>query len=265
MEARERDRERKREQRSKLTVEQLDEVRLKEKVRIQTRRNNMCQTEKEKVKEKDKKRKSLKFWKTRRKARCVKEIKKIDGALRKRFFRSMLSEENKIKSRKKAKVEMASGRKNGFLRKYKQRTKRNPNRLIIWRDFFKTFDIEFLKSETPKKKHLYNELNVLKKETRKMEDRERQEYQRAHMFDNMPTWTGRNFKQKGNETTEKFVTKKISKMRKHRKKIKEKIENYEELRKKSDQSSYYGRDDTVDYEDSDSDNVSEHGGIDVYL
>ena len=259
MEAKERDRERKREQRSKLTVEQLDQLRLKEKVRIQTRRNNMCQTEKEKVKEKDKKRKSLKFWKTRRKARCVKEIKQIDGALRKRLLRSMLSEEDKIKSRKKAKVEMALGRKKGFLRKYKQRTKRDPNRLIIWRDFFKTFDIEFLKSETPKKKHLYNELNVLKKEIRKMEGRERQEYQRAHMFDNMPTWTGRNFKQKGKEATEKFVSKKISKMRTHRKKIKERIENYEELRKISVQSRSNGSD-----SDSDSDNVSE-GGIDVYL
>ena len=85
------------------------------------------------VKEKDKKRKSLKFWKTRRKARCVKEIKQIDGALRKRLLRSMLSEEDKIKSRKKAKVEMALGRKNGFLRKYKQRTKRDPNRLNMER------------------------------------------------------------------------------------------------------------------------------------
>ena len=85
------------------------------------------------------------------------------------------------------------------------------------------------------------------------------------MFDYMPTWTGRNFKKKGNETTEKFVSKRISKMRKHRKKIKERIENYEELRKISGQSSSNGRDDSVDYEDSDSDIVSEHGGIDVYL
>ena len=61
-------------------------------------------------------------------------LNKIDESLKKRLSRSLLSDKDRKKSRERARIEMASSRKNGFLRrrKYKQRTKRDPNKITIW-------------------------------------------------------------------------------------------------------------------------------------
>ena len=76
-----------------------------------------------KVRAKDRERKSCEFKKAkkRRNRDIVNEIKRINESLRKRLIRSLLSDEDRKKSRDKARIEMASSRKNGFLRrKYKQ-------------------------------------------------------------------------------------------------------------------------------------------------
>ena len=254
--ARERDRQRKRDKRSRLTDDELNKLRIKEKVRIQKRRKNMSQAKKDKEKEKDRSRKSNKFvmLKKRRIAKHIKEIKSIEKVLRMRSLRSLVSEEDKRKSRHKAKVEMALGRKNGLVRKYKQRAKRDPNDLKIWGDFLRPGNLENFISDTPKLKKLHKKLKVLKKQFIAMENKE---WQEAHKFDGMPTWTpGRFFKQKEVGEVEESVNKNLINMRKHRKKIKEKIEDYDKLRQRSGQSS------DSDSE-SESDGVSEHGDTDV--
>ena len=263
-EAKERDRERKREKRSQLTPDQQDQVRLLDRERWHKRRKNMSSIEVEKVRAKDRERKSCEFVKAkkRRNRDIVNEIKRINESLRKRLIRSLLSDEDRKKSRDKARIEMASSRKNGFLRrKYKQRTKRDPNKITLWKNFFRKVNLDLFICENPRLKSLHNKLNSMNKEVKEMEDKRRQE---AQMYARMPTWTpGREFKQKLEES--RGVCQKIKNMRKHRKKIKEVIKDYEKLRKTLGQESNYDSSSTDDFDGwSDSDHASEHGDIDVY-
>ena len=57
----------------------------------------------------------------------LKELKRIEEVVRKRKFRSLLSDKEKNIEKLKAKVGMAKVRKNGSLRTYKQRKKRDKN------------------------------------------------------------------------------------------------------------------------------------------
>lgn len=217
----------------------------------------MSQAEKDKVRAKDRERKSCEFVKEKagRNKKLIKEIKKIDTLLKVRLCRSLQSEEDRIKFRNKAKVQMSSRRKNGYLRKYKQRTKRDAKEIQIWRDFFRRVNLDLFICETPRLLSLHKKLNSMKKEIRAMENKERQE---AQMYARMAKWTpGRAFKQKLEES--RGVCKKIMDMRKHRKKIKEVIKDYEKLRKSSCQAESWSTD-----AESDDDDVSENGDIDIY-
>ena len=151
IEARERDRERKREKRDQLTDEQLDQVRTSEKQRFQIRRKAMSICKKEEEKEKDRNRKSYWFTqaKKKRNREILKEIKKIETVIRVRKLRAQNSEEDKLILRKEARGKMTVGRKNGFLNKYKQRDKRAGNDLQIWKDFFRTTNLDLLSSSGP--------------------------------------------------------------------------------------------------------------------
>ena len=234
--------------RRQMTSDQQDQVRLSDRERWHKKRKNMTQIEKEKVRAKDRDRKK------RRNRGIVKEVKKIEEVLRIRKFRSLLSEEEKIKLRDKAKVEMASNRKNGSLMKYKQtRTRRDRNRILILRDFLDKINYE---SETPKLKCLNKKLKSWNDEVKAMEYQKRQ---KARMYERMGTFSmGRAYKRKQEEP----VTQKSINMRKHRKKIKEVIKDYEKLRKTSGQVSYF--ESSSSDTESDSDNVNEGGDIDVY-
>ena len=245
-EAKERDRERKREKRSQLTPDQQDQVRLLDRERWHKRRKNMSSIEVEKVRAKDRERKSCEFVKAkkRRNRDIVNEIKRINESLRKRLIRSLLSDEDRKKSRDKARIEMTSSRKNVFLRrKYKQRTKRDPNKITIWKNFFKKVNLDLFICENPRLKSLHNKLSSMNKEVKEVENKRRQE---AQMYALIPTWTpGRKFKQKLEES--RGVCQKIKNVRKHRNKIKEVIKDYEKLRKSLGQESDFDGDIDVNF------------------
>ena len=76
-----------------MTSDQQDQVRLSDRERWHKKRKNMTHIEKENVRSKDRVRKK------RRNRGIVKEVKKIEELLRKRKFRSLLSEEDKSKLR----------------------------------------------------------------------------------------------------------------------------------------------------------------------
>ena len=137
MERKKRDRERQRERRDHLTSEQMDVVRTSDRERKKLNRQKMSKKDKEKVKETDRNRKSCKYKKAVKEEnkKRLKEIKNIDKVLRMRTLRSKLSAEQQSRLQNKAKVNMSAGRKNGFVRKYKQREKRDKNHLNIWKKF----------------------------------------------------------------------------------------------------------------------------------
>ena len=251
VQARERDNERKREKRNQLTVEQLEQVRSSEKQQIQNRRKNMSNCKREEVKEKDRNRKSYWFTqaKKKRNREILKEIKKIETLFRVRKLRSTLSEEDKSNFKKEAKAKMTAGRKNGFLKKYKQRKRRTGNDLQIWKDFFRTITLDLFITETPKLKSVHEKLNKMNNKVKEMENQKRED---AHRFDRMPVWTSeRAFKQKDEKRRDESVSKHSIKMRKFRKEIKKEIRGYQNLKSKSTLC------DTSDSTDDDSDNQIE--------
>ena len=135
MEARQRDRERKR--RDQLTAEQLECVRSTDRKYKQMKRDNMTETEKQEARKARRQKYEPEVSKKRRNLNKLKEMRNIEKTLRMRNLRSLLSEKEKEIKRITAKIGMASVRKNGPLRSYKQRNKRDKNNLDVWRHFFK--------------------------------------------------------------------------------------------------------------------------------
>ena len=212
MEARERDRERKR--RSQLTSNQLDNVRSTERKYQQNKRDKMTEIEKRKAREiRNEKNISVK----KRNLQSLKELKNIEKSLRMRNRRSLLSEDEKNIFKHNAKVGMALGRRQGFLRTYKQRKKHPKNNLEIWKNFLNSHNLDLFMMENPKIHHVHEKLLAMQIQVRD-DDYKRRE--KAHMLKMMKTWKGRSVNKK--EDCQEVV-KSIIKMRKHRKQLKEKI------------------------------------------
>ena len=102
-----------------------------------------------------------------------------------RTLRSKLSAEQQSRLQNKAKVNMSAGRRNGFVRKYKQREKRDKNHLNIWKKFLKTINLDLFEMAKPKLVNIHIRLNKLAYEVKMMENRRREE---AHLRSRMPTW-----------------------------------------------------------------------------
>ena len=195
MEARKRDRERKR--RDQLTSTQLDCVRSREK----------------KYKKLKRKTERLKRMSN---AEDLKEMKRIDEALRKRKYRSQLSEKEKENEKQKSKIGMTSGRKNGFLTTYKQRKKRDKNELYIWKRFINLVNFDLFKERNSNRQDLIEKLASMKRQIRDFENKKREEANRYRHF--RWVWKGRNVNKK-----EEVCNKNIVKMRQYRTKITKKI------------------------------------------
>ena len=195
MEARKRDRERKR--RDQLTSTQLDCVRSREK----------------KYKKLKRKTERLKRMSN---AEDLKEIKRIDEALRKRKYRSQLSEKEKENEKQKSKIGMTLGRKNGFLTTYKQRKKRDKNELYIWKRFINLVNFDLFKERNSNRQDLIEKLASMKRQIRDFENKKREEANRYRHF--RWVWKGRNVNKK-----EEVCNKNIVKMRQYRTKITKKI------------------------------------------
>ena len=243
MERKRRDSERKR--RDQLTSIQLEHVRSTERKRMKKRRQFMSNAEKDKVKEQDRNRKSCRYRKAckLRNKKNLQEIRNIDKVLRMRNLRSLLSEEETTRLRTNAKVTMSSLRKNGFVKKYKQREKRDKNYLIIWKKFLNTINLDLFMMNNPRLKNLHIKLNKIEKEVKEMENKRREE---AHLAAIMPTWKSMKRDGKNLKNLEEMVNKNMKKMRKHRKEIKLEIKDYEKSRRCSGL-------DKFDNEESDSD------------
>ena len=249
MEARKRDRERKK--RNQLTENQLDRVRSTERKYQQSRRDEMTENEKRKSREIRNKKKE---WKKKRDGqKTLKKIKNIEKAIRMRRCRSLLSEEEKTDARHIAKVRMASRRRNGLLRSYKQRQKLAEKNIDIWRNFFSSFNLDIFIWAYPNLKHHYKKLKALQTQVRYAESEEIKTQLYGNGFGG--SW---NMKMDKKEQTNEVVNKNTAAMRKHRKKIKEKIEDYDKLRQRSGQSKFIDSDC-----ESESDGVSEHSDTDV--
>ena len=195
MEARKRDRERKR--RDQLTSTQLDCVRSREK----------------KYKKLKRKTERLKRMSN---AEDLKEMKRIDEALRKRKYRSQLSEKEKENEKQKSKIGMTLGRKNGFLTTYKQRKKRDKNELYIWKRFINLVNFDLFKERNSNRQDLIEKLASMKRQIRDFENKKREEANRYRHF--RWVWKGRNVNKK-----EEVCNKNIVKMRQYRTKITKKI------------------------------------------
>ena len=229
MEARKRDRERKR--RDQLTSTQLDCVRSREK----------------KYKKRKRKTERLKRMSN---AEDLKEMKRIDEALRKRKYRSQLSEKEKENEKQKSKIGMTSGRKNGFLTTYKQRKKRDKNELYIWKRFINQVDFDLFKERNSNRKDVIGKMASLKRQIRDFESQKREEANRYRYF--RWVWKGRDVKKK-----EEVCNKHIVKMRQYRTKIKEKIniEDFKTIKSRYDTSE---SEDDCDYEDILNESFSNH-------
>ncbi len=175
--ARERDRERKR--RDQLTPSQLTRVRYLDKENKKVRRKILSETEKDKH------------------FNEIKELNRIKTLLRVRKLRSNLSEAEKQVLRDSAREKMSWGRKKGFLKKYKHRKKRDPNHLVIWKNYFRSVNpygiivndaVDLFIMEHPKLKNTHEELKVLSKQVREMENKSREE---AHRYRRMRPWNPR--------------------------------------------------------------------------
>ena len=168
--ARERDRERKR--RDQLTPSQLAQVRFLDKENKKRRRKKKNMIKNDKL---------LHFHE-------IKEIKRIKTLLRVREQRSKLSEEEKQGVRDRARDIMSRGRKEGFLRKYKQRRKRDKNHLVIWKNYFKSVNLDLFMMDHPNMKNTHEELKVWSKQVKEMENKKREE---AFRNSRMQTWNPR--------------------------------------------------------------------------
>ena len=206
MEARKRDRERKR--RDQLSSDQLDCVRLKDKKYKQLQRQNMSETEKQRARE-ARNQKNRSESKKRSNLDDLKELKRINEVVRKRKFRSLLSEKEKNNDKIKAKVGMSKGRKNGFIRSYKQRKKRDKNELYIWKRFINWVDLDLFKERNPKLKNVNEKLKSMYTQIRDYENNRRM---LAYRNSRMRTWKGRSHSKK-----EQLSNKNSIKMRRHRK------------------------------------------------
>ena len=215
LEARERDRERKR--RDQLTSEQLEHVRKRERIYKKHRRQNMNDIDKAKEKENRKRKYEPRNLKKKRNVENLKEMKNIEQVIRMRKFRSLLSEKEKHNKKFNSKVGMALGRKNGFLRVYKQRKKRNKNDLYVWKDFFEyNIFVDLFLETNSKKSDIKEKLTSIQRKIRDFENKRRAE---AHMQSRMTVWKGWSLSNK-----EEVCSKNGLKMRKHRGKIKKKIQ-----------------------------------------
>ena len=158
----------------------------------------------------------------------LQEIKNIDKVLRMRKLRSLLSEEEKKRLRTNAKVTMSALRKNVFVKKYKQREKRDKNYLNIWKKFLHTINLDLFMMDNPRLKNLPLKLNKIVKEVKEMENKRREE---AHLAARMPTWKSMKKDKNNLKNLEEMVNNNMKKMRKHRKEIKLEIKDYEKFSK----------------------------------
>ena len=238
IEARKRDRERKR--RDQLSSDQLDCLRSKDKKYKQLKRQNMSETEKQKARE-VRNQKNRSESKKRSNLDNLKEIKRIDEVVRKRRSRSLLSEEEKSIEKLKAKVAMAKGRKNGFIRSYKQRKKRDKNELYIWKKFIKWVNLDLFKERNPRLKDVNEKLELLQRQIRDFENNRRL---LAHRRSRMKTWKGKSQTKK-----EKICNKSSIEIRKHRKIIygKVDIEDSKKSTYESDSSIDSDQEENIDY------------------
>lgn len=183
MKARERDRERKR--RDQLTPSQLTRVRYLDKENKKVRRKILSETEKDKH------------------FNEIKELNRIKTLLRVRKLRSNLSEADKQVLRERAREKMSWGRKKGFLKKYKHRKKRDSHHLVIWKNYLRSVSpygiimndpVDWFIKENPKLKNTHEELKVISKQIKEMENKSREE---AHRHSRMRPWNPRpSFKKK---------------------------------------------------------------------
>ena len=170
MEARKRDRERKR--RDQLSSDQLDSLRLKDKNYKQIQRQNMSEKEKQRARD-ARNQKNRSESKYRSNLNDLKELKRINEVVRKRKFRSLLSEKEKNNDKIKAKVGMSKGRKSGFISSYKQRKKRDKNELYIWKRFINWVDLDLFKERNPKLKNVNEKLKLMQTQIRDFENNRR--------------------------------------------------------------------------------------------
>ena len=189
LEAQKRDRERKR--RDQLTSEQLECVRSTERNYKKLKRQNMTETEKQEARKARKKKFTPTVSKKRKNLSKLKEMRNIEKALRMRKLRSLLSEKENELRRNNAKVGMALGRKNGSLRAYKQRKRRERNDLDVWRHFLK-HDVQidlFLETNSENKKVVEKITSVHR------QIRDQIQLSRAKNY-RMSYWTGRSYNKK---------------------------------------------------------------------
>ena len=100
--------------RSEMNIEELTSVRVSDKVKKQRRRLNLTEDKKEEIRRKDRDRK-----------RENKEQEKIHSLLRMRKMRLVQSDEKKESGRQQAKDGMRLHRKEGPVRKFKERKKKH--------------------------------------------------------------------------------------------------------------------------------------------
>ncbi len=227
MEAKKRDRERKR--RDQLSSDQLDHVRLRDKKYKQIYRKRMSETEKQNARE-ARNEKNRSESKRRSNLDDLKELKRIDEVVRKRKFRSLLSDKEKNIEKLKAKVGMAKGRKNGSLQTYKQRKKRDKNELFMWKRFIDKVDLDLFRERNKNLKNVHEKLKLLNKQIRDFENHRRL---LADRHSRMKTWKGRSQTKK-----EQYCNKKRIEMRKHRKIIYVEVEDFIERKIAYDSDSY---------------------------
>ena len=239
IEARERDRNRKR--RDQLSSDKLESIRLQDRNYKKLRRQNMTDTEKQKARET---RNNKNNPKKKRNLKNLKEMKKIEEVIRIRKFRTLLSEKEKNIVKMNSRVGMALCRKNGSLRAYKQRKKRDLIDLNVWRKFFKNDVFVDLFMETNSKKEKVREkLKSVKRQIRDFENKKMQEEQ----WDRL--WKGRVWKGRSLNKEEETYSKDNVRTRKYRTKIKQKIIINESCDSKSSDE------ETDDDDEDNSDNI----------
>ena len=146
-------------------------------------------------------------------------MKNIEQVLRMRKFRSLLSEKQKNILKMNSKIGMALGRKNGSLRTYKQRKKRDQIDLNVWRNFFKNDIFVDLFMETNiKKEKVREKLKSVKRQIRDFENQRRQEEQMRRLFKGR-VWTGRVWKKSSLIKEKEKCSQDNERIRKYRTKI----------------------------------------------
>ena len=125
---------------------------------------------------------------------------------------------------------MAKGRKNGFLRSYKQRKKRDKNELYIWKRFIQRVNIDLFEMRNKNLKNVNEKLKSLNRQIRHFENNRRE---MAHRNSRIPSWKGRSQTKKV-----EFCNKRSIEMRKHRKIIYVEDKDFNEKKSTYD-SDYY--------------------------